>query len=159
MKQSDPKREAGLRIIETSRLLRTLVDQRLRPYGMTRVQFATLSKLEWQDGLAQYELADMLEVQPIVIVKLLDQLSADGLIERRQDPADRRCNRLFITDAGRARLGTLAGFKAELGAEVFAGIANSDLTHLLATLDQLHQNIKQIQAADSSAKPRKAQAS
>ena len=48
MKNSDIRRDAGLRIIETSRLLRSLVEQRLKPYGMTRAQYATLARLDRQ---------------------------------------------------------------------------------------------------------------
>ena len=156
----DPKREAGLRIVETSRLLRSLVEQRLKPYGMTRAQFATLGKLERQPGLTQTEMAEMLEVQPIAMVRLIDQLSDEGLIERRADPADRRVNRLFLTAAGNAKLVSMASFKEELGAEVFAGIAGADLAQLLVTLDRVHQNIKSIQAGEIAApRLRKASAS
>jgi MarR family transcriptional regulator, transcriptional regulator for hemolysin len=150
MPYSDPKREAGLRIVETSRLLRSLVEQRLRPFGMTRVQFATLGKLERQPGLTQSEMAEMLEVQPIALVRLIDQLSSEGLIERRPDPHDRRVNRLFLTEAGKAKLLSMSSFKEELGAEVFDGIAGPDLAQLLATLERIHHNIKSIQAAEST---------
>jgi hypothetical protein len=61
MPQTDPRREAALRIVETSRLLRSLVEQRLRPFGMTRAQLSTLARLERQEGLVQNELAELLE--------------------------------------------------------------------------------------------------
>ena len=150
MEQIDPRREAATRIIETSRLLRSLVEQRLKPYGMTRAQFATLSRLERQDGLAQHELAESLEVQPIAMVRLVDQLSADDLVERRADPADRRCNRLFLTGAGRERLKELADFKSGLGSELFEGIGEDAIREVLETLGQLHSNIKSIQSADAA---------
>lgn len=150
MEQIDPRREAATRIIETSRLLRNLVEQRLKPYGMTRAQFATLSRLERQDGLAQHELAESLEIQPIAMVRLVDQLSADDLVERRADPADRRCNRLFLTGAGRERLKELADFKSGLGSELFEGIGEDAIRQVLETLGQLHSNIKSIQSADAA---------
>ena len=133
MEQIDPRREAATRIIETSRLLRSLVEQRLKPYGMTRAQFATLARLERQDGLAQHELAESLEVQPIAMVRLVDQLSADELVERRADPADRRCNRLFLTSRGRDRLRELAGFKSQLGSELFDGISEDAIRQVEGT--------------------------
>ena len=150
MKRIDPRREAALRIVETSRLLRAAVEQRLKPYGMTRAQLATLSRLECQDGLAQHEVADALEVQPIAMVRLVDQLSAQGFVERRSDPSDRRINRLYITEAGRKRILQLEGFKEELGAELFEGIGEADLSQVLRTLDLLHANLKAIQAAESA---------
>lgn len=149
----EPRREAALRIIETSRLLRSLVEQRLKPYGMTRAQYASLAKLERQDGLMQTELADMLEVQPIAMVRLVDQLSADGLIERRPDPQDRRCNRLFITAAGRARLHELSHFKERLAGELFDGIDDRQLADLLSLLGILHGNIKSVLMEEAAVRP------
>ena len=151
MQINDPRRIAALRIVETSRLLRALVEQRLKPYGMTRAQFSTLSRLDYQDGLAQHELADALEVQPIAMVRLVDQLSEQGLVERRNDPADRRINRLHLTEAGRKRIRQLEFFKDEIGADLFAGIAEADVAQALRTLDLLHTNLKTIQAADAAA--------
>ncbi|WP_421696417.1 MarR family winged helix-turn-helix transcriptional regulator [Aestuariivirga sp.] len=150
MQKNDPRREAALRIVETSRLLRNIVEQRLKPYGMTRAHLATLSRLDCQDGLAQHEVADALEVQPIAMVRLVDQLSAEGLVERRNDPADRRLNRLFITDAGRERLAGLESFKAEIGRALFEGIDEAALLQMLTTLNQLHTNIKTMQVAEAA---------
>jgi MarR family transcriptional regulator, transcriptional regulator for hemolysin len=151
MSQSDPRRDAAFRIVEISRLLRSVVEQRLKPHGMTRAQFAALSRLERQDGLAQHVVAESLEIQPIVMVRLVDQLSAEGLIERRPDPDDRRCNRLFLTAGGRKRLRDLADLKLEIGHAVFAGIGQEDLRQMLATLGKVHANLKSIQSADAQA--------
>lgn len=151
MQKNDPRREAALRLVETSRLLRAVVEQRLKPYGMTRAQFATLARLDCQDGLAQHELAEALEVQPIAMVRLVDQLSAEGLVERRSDPADRRVNRLSITPAGRERTRALDGFKQAMGEELFEGFSAPEITQLLETFDRLHANLKTIQAADAAA--------
>ncbi len=151
MQKNDPRREAGLRIVETSRILRGIVEQRLKPFGMTRAQFATLARLDCQDGLAQHELAEALEVQPIAMVRLVDQLSAEGLVERRNDPADRRVNRLYITAAGRERTRDLDGFKQRMGEELFDGFSESEVIGLLKVFDRLHANLKTIQAADAAA--------
>lgn len=151
MQKNDPIREAALRLVETSRLLRAVVEQRLRPYGMTRAQFATLARLDHQDGLAQHELAEALEVQPIAMVRLVDHLSGEGLVERRTDSADRRVNRLYITEAGRKRVRDLDGFKQALGEELFDGFSREDVGQMLRTLDRLHANLKSIQAADVAA--------
>ena len=151
MNMNDPRRDAALRLVETSRLLRAVVEQRLKPYGMTRAQFATLARLDRQDGLAQHELADQLEVQPIAMGRLGGHLSAGGLGGRRKDPADRRVNRLFITEAGRKRTRQFDDFKHCLGEELFAGFGEGEVTEMLRTLDRLHANLKTIQAADAAA--------
>ncbi len=144
------KPELLVELYDVARLMRTRFDRWARTYGMTRAQFATLSRLERQDGLAQHELAESLEIQPIAMVRLVDQLSADDLVERRADPADRRCNRLFLTGAGRERLKELADFKSGLGSELFEGIGEDAIREVLETLGQLHSNIKSIQSADAA---------
>lgn len=155
--KTDPRRVAALRIVETSRLLRSLVEQRLKPYGMSRAQFGCLHKLDLHDGLVQTELAEMLEVQPIALVRIADQLAADGLIVRRPDPEDRRCNRLHITPKGRETIARMAGFRDQLGADVFKGIAKDDVDQLLTTLNTLHGNVKAIlQEEAGTAKMKKA---
>ena len=151
MQQLDPRREAAMRIVETSRLLRSLVEQRLKPHGMTRAQFATLTRLDRQDGLSQNEVAEDLELAPIAMVRIVDQLEGDGLVERRTDPSDRRCNLLYITESGRKRIAALESFKSRIGAELFDGIGEGDIRQMLSTLDRLHANIKTTQAADQAA--------
>lgn len=151
MQSNDPRREAALRLVETARLLRAVVEQRLKPYGMTRAQFSTLARLDRQDGQSQNEVAEALEVQPIAMVRLVDQLSAEGLVERRNDPADRRVNRLHITEAGRKRVRELDSFKQQMGEELFAGIGAADVLRLIDAFDALHANLKSMQAADAAA--------
>lgn len=140
-----------MRIVETSRLLRNLVEQRLKPYGMTRAQVATLGRLEREEGLSQNEMAETLELAPIAMVRIVDQLEGEGLVERRADPSDRRCNLLYITGQGRNRLASLDSFKTRIGAELFDGIGESDIRQMLSTLDRMHANIKTTQAADAAA--------
>ena len=64
---------------------------------MTRAQWAVLFRLERNEGLKQSELAEMLDIQPITLTRLIDRLCDNGLIERRSDPNDRRAKRLFLT--------------------------------------------------------------
>jgi MarR family transcriptional regulator, transcriptional regulator for hemolysin len=59
-------------------------------FGITRAQWAVLVRLDRSEGLNQSELAEMLDLQPITLTRLLDKLSDSGLIERRPDPDDRR---------------------------------------------------------------------
>src|SRR5450759_1473361 len=98
------QREIAFMIMEVARLLKTYADQRARQYGMTRAQWAVLFRLDRSEGLKQSELAELLDLQPITLTRLLDRLSDNGLIERRADPNDRRANRLFLTPAARPLL-------------------------------------------------------
>ena len=84
------------------------------------------------------------------MVRLVDHLSAEGLVERRNDPADRRVNRLHITEKGRKRVRELDSFKEEMGAELFEGFTEAEILRLLDSFDALHANLKTMQAADAA---------
>ena len=97
----DLKRQVVAQLIETSRLLRNYIDHRAKSRGTTRAQWIVLFRLRQQEGLSQVDLADVLELQPISLVRLLDRLVEQGLRERCHDPRDRRANCLFESRAGR----------------------------------------------------------
>src|SRR3974390_1319371 len=100
--QTNPvEREIGFLINDVARLLRTHADQKASQFGMTRAQWAVLVRIERCQGLKQSELAEILDLQPITLTRLIDRLCDSGLIERRADPADRRAKRLFLTPAAR----------------------------------------------------------
>src|ERR1700756_2743542 len=94
-------RELAFWINDVARLLRTYADQAAAKFGMTRAKWAVLVRLDRFEGLKQGELAEMLDLQPISLTRLLDGLAENGLIERRPDPEDRRAKRLYITPAAR----------------------------------------------------------
>ena len=81
---------------DVARLLRVDADKRARAHGMTRAQWGILIWLERQPGLSQKELAEILEVEPITVARLIDRLESRGMVERRPDPKDRRIWRLHL---------------------------------------------------------------
>ncbi len=99
---------------DVGRMLRTEADRRARAHGMTRAQWVMLSRLNRQPGLSQKELAELLEVEPITVARLVDRLEGRGLLERRADPADRRIWRLHLLPAAQPVLDELAGQRDEL---------------------------------------------
>ena len=81
---------------DVARLLRVDADKRARAHGMTRAQWALLIWLERQPGISQKELAELLDVEPMTVARLIDRLEGRGLVERRPDPRDRRIWRLHL---------------------------------------------------------------
>ena len=102
--QLSKNREFSFILNDVARLLRTYADHKAAQFGMTRAQWAVLVRLDRAEGLSQSELAEMLDLQPITLTRLLDKLADSGLIERRADPDDRRAKRLFLTPAARPLL-------------------------------------------------------
>ena len=86
---------------ELYRLLRVYADKEASRFGITRAQWAVLAKVERSEGMKQSELAELLEMQPITLTRLIDKLCDSDWIERRSDASDRRVKRLYLKKAGR----------------------------------------------------------
>ena len=89
----------GFLLHDTARLLRRDFERRSKGTGLTRAQWAVLAYVARNEGSNQAALADMLDIEPITLVRLLDKLEAAGLVERRPDPADRRASPLDYSAA------------------------------------------------------------
>ena len=127
---------------EVFRLIRVYADKEAARYGITRAQWGVLAKVERSEGMKQTELAELLEVQPITLTRLIDKLCDAGWIERRSDETDRRVNRLYLKKAARPLLGKLAGLRSELTATALEGISPADAHRLLTQLDQIKENVR-----------------
>lgn len=138
----DLKRQVVAQLIETSRLLRNHIDQRAKERGTTRAQWIVLFRLRQQEGLSQVDLADVLELQPISLVRLLDRLVDHKLLERKPDPKDRRANRLFLTPKGRHLVDELDSLRDAIAADVLRDIPESAVESTLQTLVEMKERIK-----------------
>ncbi len=99
---------------DVARLLRGEADRRARASGMTRAQWVILFWLERQPGLSQKELAEILEVEPITVARLIDRLEARGMVERRPDAKDRRIWRLHLLPPAGDILAELHGERTDM---------------------------------------------
>src|ERR1700726_4676972 len=122
MQTTRNNRELAFAINDVARLLRTYADHAAARYGMPRAKWAVLARLDRFEGLKQTELAEMLDLQPITLTRLLDRLSDNGLIERRADPEDRRAKRLYLTAAARPLLEQLTELGQDLMETALAGL-------------------------------------
>jgi MarR family transcriptional regulator, transcriptional regulator for hemolysin len=138
----DLKRQLIAQIVESSRLLRNFIDQRAKGRGTTRAQWIVLFRLRQQEGLSQVDLAEVLELQPISLVRLLDRLVEHGLLERRHDPRDRRANRLFLTASGRQLVDDLDSLRDAIAIDVLQDIPQASLQTSLETLKDIKERIK-----------------
>ena len=136
------QREIAFSIMDVARLLKTYADQRARQYGMTRAQWAVLFRLDRSEGLKQSELAELLDLQPISLTRLLDRLAENGLIERRDDPNDRRANRLFLTPAARPLLERLTELGEGMMETVLCGLDDKAVERLLGDLQTMRENLR-----------------
>jgi len=136
------KREFAFTIMDVARLLKTYADHRARQFGISRAQWAVLIRIDRNEGLKQSELADMLDLQPITLTRLLDRLADNGLIERRADPNDRRANRLFLKPAAKPLLDRLAELGADMMESVLDGLSQTSIERTLKELGLVKDNLR-----------------
>ena len=136
------EREIGFNISDVARLLRTYVDQHAREYGMTRAQWAALARVERSEGLKQTELAEILDLQPITLTRLVDRLCDSGLMERRADPDDRRAKRLYLTPAAQPVLEAMSRLGRDIMETVLTGLEPAARELLAAHLLTMKSNLR-----------------
>src|ERR1700722_11049681 len=146
-------REFAFIINDVARMLRTYADYRGAQFGVTRAQWAVLVRLDRFEGLKQSELAEMLDLQPISLTRLLDRLCDAGLIERRSDPNDRRAKRLFLTPAARPLLEQLADLGEEMMTTALAGVDRNTVERMVAQLATVKENLRRAIQQKTTAVP------
>ena len=141
----------GTLLAQVSRLLRRSFDERARGIGVTRPQWQVLTLLKLHAGSNQGALAEMLEVEPITLGRMIDRLQEAELVERRADPADRRAWRIFLTDKGEDLLSQLRPFGRETIANALEGVSQANRDQLVATLERVRSNLSRKAAVDLAA--------
>lgn len=142
--------DLGFVLGDAARLLRRSFDERARTVGVTRPQWRVLALLKRFDGSTQVNLADMLDVEPITLGRMVDRLQDAGLVERRADPNDRRAWRLHLTEAGQQRSETLRPLASSLFKDALVGLDEKQRGELEAMLNIIRANLtrKPMEAAN-----------
>ncbi|MEV7724110.1 MarR family winged helix-turn-helix transcriptional regulator [Streptomyces sp. NPDC087917] len=132
-----PRQRLGMLLAWHGAATQTRMRKALDTTGLTPRHAMTLMQLE--DGpIGQRVLAERLEVDPSVLVGILNDLERDGLVERRRDPADRRRHNVAITEAGAAGLGRTNAALDAVESGLFSGLSQEErnlLAGLLARID------------------------
>ena len=134
MTDSDLDRSLGFLLHDIARMLRKRFDQRVRHLGMTRAQWQLLSHLARHEGINQSGLADILEIEPITLARLVDRMVEAGWVERRAHPSDRRQRCLYLTARARPRFADLRKAAAEIFDDVLADFSVAERDDLLDML-------------------------
>lgn len=108
---------------------------------MTRAQWVILWQLQRQPGLSQKELADYMDVEPISIARLVDRLAARGMVERRDDPADRRIWRLHLLPPAYPVLDHMRGERDDMAHVVATGLTQQSLEAVRRSLIAIKSNV------------------
>ena len=141
-----PEHNFGFLLHDVARLMRKRFEQKARGLRLTRSQYQVLAHLARHEGIQQSGLAEILEVEPITLTRILDRLEEADLVERRAHPSDRRIRLLHLTQKAHPLLEEIFAVGAAMRGEALAGVSEADREHLFAILSAIKANLLKASA-------------
>ena len=138
----------GRRLYFGQRAVADVLDRRLAEKGASLWNWVLLREAANADGSCQRELAGLMRIEPSTLVRHLDRLESDGLVERRPDPGDRRRARIVVTAAGRARLRELQTVAQGMDAELRRLLSAEEVEVLGDVLMRIHTHFTDVPARE-----------
>jgi DNA-binding MarR family transcriptional regulator len=154
-----PSDSIGLLINDVARAMRREFNAHLQPTGLTLAQARALLYVSRHQGVRQVDLAELLDIQPMTLARVLDQLAAAGLVERRHDPADRRAFRLHLSHAAQPVVARVSRVAAATRERAARGLSRSEHDLLIGLLLRLKRNLPEADARGKHGMPRRSNGS
>jgi MarR family transcriptional regulator for hemolysin len=147
-------------VAHVAREWRRAVDGRLQAYGLTEATWLPLLRIARSEArMRQNELAASLSLDGSSVVRLLDALETAGLVERGEDPADRRAKSLALTPRGRRTADRVERVSQDIRDVVLGEISDEDLTRSLRLLETVRDRLLNLPDGASKTTERKRSAS
>jgi len=131
----------GYLIADLTRLFGRIFDRRAAHLGLTRAQWRALKRIHDAEGLTQAGLADLLDMEPIAVGRVIDRLQKAGFVERRADPADRRCWRLHLLPQSMQVMDGIGRVSSVLRDDAMQGVDPQDYDTTMRVLEQMRDNL------------------
>ncbi|HEY4079748.1 MAG TPA: MarR family transcriptional regulator [Burkholderiaceae bacterium] len=136
-------RNFGFLLKEVSRLHTLNFEQHAGDLNLSMTQSKVLCYLQRNEGISQVQLAQITDTDPMTLVRILDRMEADGLVERRPDPNDRRARCLYLLEAAGPVLKEIWRVSDKARAKSFTRMSAEDREHLVRLLEQMYANLGQ----------------
>ena len=140
----------GYLLNDVTLLFRKHFDRRAVKFGLTRAQWRATKMLHYREGLRQTELAELLEMEPIAVGRVIDRLQAAGFVERRPDPKDRRAWRLYTTEQAQGVIDDMELIARDLRRDASAGIGHEELQQALSVISRIKENLHALDTPDTT---------
>jgi len=142
----------GLLLHDAARLLRKRFEARSKDLGLPSTQWRLLIRLVREGKAPQIRLAELLEIEPISVSRLVDRMVEGGWVMREKDPSDRRVNLVVPTSKAIHAFEELRGMSEAIFEEALAGVPPADRKILIAALSTIVSNLSgPSQSMDCSA--------
>lgn len=143
----DRFKNVGYLLKDVSRRYVARFERHAAEVSLTLMQCKVLLHLSKNEGASQVRLCELTDVEPMMMVRILDRMEADKLLERRPHPADRRARRLYLTRKAAPILEEIDRISELTRNEVFAGVSKADREAFLKVLEHAHENVCGLEAA------------
>lgn len=137
----DRVRNFGFIIKNLERLYSKRFEALAQELSLTLGQCKALFLLARNEGASQKRLSELAEIEPMTLVRILDRMEADGWIERRPDPQDRRARCLYLTAGATPVLQQIDRLSAQMRSEALQGLSAEERNVLMALLERVHGNM------------------
>ena len=145
---TDLATDVATHLVLLGRLYRREIDAALHAYGLSDATALPIVHIgRMGEGVRQRQLAEALGVEGPSLVRVLDLLAGAGLIERHEDPTDRRAKTLHLTPAGREQRTLIESVLHEVRARLFHGVDPADMTAAVRVFEHLGTAIAEGRAA------------
>jgi MarR family transcriptional regulator for hemolysin len=138
-------RNFGFLLKQVSRQFVLRFETHARDISLTLPQCKVLVLLEKNEGVSQARLAELAEVDAMTMVRILDRMESEGLLERRPDPLDRRARSLYLTPKAKPLLDEIWRLSEVTRSEVFAGIGKAERHAFMDLLERMHANLSALE--------------
>ena len=141
----------GHRLHAVARLIRRRFERSVRQAGLpiTRLQASLLLFIARNAGVSQTTAATELDIEPIALVRMLDRLHEEGLVERRPHPTDRRVRTVWLTSLAWPVLDRILAINLMIREEACAGLTPAARETLMNALGHMKNNLAAAEAAAS----------
>ena len=141
MKHGDGTERLGFLIHDAARLMRKRFEMRAAGHDLSAAQWRLLFRIVKEEGMAQARLAELLEIEPISVSRLLDRMEEGGWIERRQSASDRRVRVVYPTGKARATFGAVKEVAGTIYQEALEGMSTAERSALVRGLETILANL------------------
>ena len=131
----------GFLLHDASRLMRKRFEQMGGRHGLSSAQWRLLVRVFKEEGVAQARLAELLEIEPISVSRLIDRMVDAGWIERRTDDRDRRVRQIFLTERSRRIFGEIRAVAAQIFEFALTGLSPDERRVVLHGLGVICSNL------------------
>jgi MarR family transcriptional regulator for hemolysin len=146
-------RNFGFLLKDLGRLYTRSFEERAQGLQLTLLQCKTLGHLSRNEGISQARLAELAESDPMSMVRILDYMEAEGWVERRADPNDRRARRLYVKDKARAILDEIWRLADETRMEFLRDLSAQECERLIDMLERVHATARALPVPPAQGEP------